>query len=285
MLLDDGDDMDGSDDDNGNDNIDDDVYAFDNSRGHFRYIQFVKIYDEVAPTIVADEPADCFGGAGANCEATVTLTFSATDACSDADVLLELDANYVAANGFTADNATALGIQISEVSDTLGNFIATLTNVPVGQHALRVRASDGCGNFDVEIIEFCVTADKAPTPICIQTLTVTLMPDGDGGGMGQIWATDFIASDVEDCFGNVIDKYSMYTEDAAAAIGFAPAAGDLGIDFNCEDLGDVPARVYAIADNGTADYCSVIINVQANDETVCDDGGDPNLAGLIMTES
>jgi len=284
QLLDDGDDMDGTDDDNGDDNIDSDAYAQDNSRGHFRYIQFIKIYDEVAPTIVADEPVDCFGGAGENCEATVNLTFSATDECSEAQVGLELDANYVAADGFTPVNAASLGIQISETSDTLGNFTVVLTGVPVGQHALRIRASDGCGNFDIEILEFCVTADKAPTPICIQSLTVTLMPDGNGGGMGQIWASDFVASDVEDCFGNVIDTYSIYTEETAIGAGFSPAAGALGIDFDCEDLGDIPVRVYAIADNGTADFCSVMVNVQANDESVCDDGA-PNLAGVIMTES
>ncbi|MEM9525005.1 MAG: SdrD B-like domain-containing protein, partial [Bacteroidota bacterium] len=284
MLLDDGDDTDGTDDDNGNDNIDSDIYAADNSRGHFRYVQFIKIYDDVAPTIVADELEECFGGAGENCEATVTLTFTATDECSEAQVGLELDPNYVVADGFTPVNAASLGVQISLESDSLGNYVVTATNVPVGQHAIRVRASDGCGNFDIEIIEFCVVADKAPTPICIETLTVTLMPDGDGGGAGQIWASDFIASDVEDCFGNVIDKYSIYTESEAEVAPFNPVAGRLGIDFDCDDLGDIPVRVYAIADNGSADFCSVIVNVQANDESVCEDG-DPNLAGVIITET
>ncbi|MBC6992534.1 hypothetical protein H9S92_00010, partial [Lewinella lacunae] len=112
--------------------------------------------------------------------------------------------------------------------------------------------------------EFCVTPDKAPTPICIQTLTVTLMPNGQGGGMAAIWATDFIASDVFDCFGNLIDKYSIYTEEEAGVAGFTPVAGRLGIDLDCEVVNqDVPVRVYAVADNGSADYCSVIVQVQA----------------------
>ncbi|MBC6992537.1 hypothetical protein H9S92_00025, partial [Lewinella lacunae] len=76
--------------------------------------------------------------------------------------------------------------------------------------------------------------DKAPTPICIQTLTVTLMPNGQGGGMAAIWATDFIASDVFDCFGNLIDQYSIYTEEEAGVAGFTPVAGRLGIDLDCE---------------------------------------------------
>ncbi|MBC6994233.1 DUF11 domain-containing protein, partial [Lewinella lacunae] len=284
QTLDDGNDMDGSDDDNGNDNIDSDVYAADNSRGAFRYVQYIKIYDEVAPVIVAQSPDECIGGAGEDCEATVTLTFTATDECSDITVGLELDANYLVGNGFIPDNAAALGVSITLTSDTAGNYTIVATNVPVGEHAIRIRANDGCGNSDIEILEFCVTPDKAPTPICIQTLTATLIPDGQGGGMAAIWASDFIASDVEDCFGNVIDQYSIYTETEAGAGGFNPAAGRLGIDLDCDDLGDLPVRVYAIDNNGNGDYCSVVVQVQAFQEGLCEVEG-ASLAGVIMTES
>jgi len=104
------------------------------------------------------------------------LEFSALDACSDAVVGVELDADYVASAGFVRTT------DVTATDDGMGNFTVSLTNVPVGEHAIRVRASDGCGNFDVQIIEFCVEADRTPTPICIQTLTVTLMDDGNGGG-------------------------------------------------------------------------------------------------------
>ncbi|WP_273447500.1 T9SS type A sorting domain-containing protein, partial [Neolewinella agarilytica] len=105
-----------------------------------------------------------------------------------------------------------------------------------------------------------------------------------GGGMAAIWASDFIASDVEDCFGNVIDKYSIYTEEEAGAAGFAPAAGRLGIDLDCDDDSTVPVRVYAIDDNGSADYCAVFVLVQLFQDGLC--GGDlaGNLAGNIATQ-
>ncbi|TXF83359.1 T9SS type A sorting domain-containing protein, partial [Neolewinella aurantiaca] len=157
----------------------------------------------------------------------------------------------------------------------------------VGDHAIRVRASDGCGNFDVQIIEFCVTADKSPTPICIQTLTVTLMNDGNGGGMAAIWASDFIASPIEDCFGNVVDKYSLYRSSEAGTAGFTPVAGVLGIDdIDCDDFdnGTVNVRVYAFDDNGsTPDYCEVIVEVQDN-MGWCD-GSTGDLSGLIATQN
>ncbi|MEL7161466.1 MAG: T9SS type A sorting domain-containing protein, partial [Bacteroidota bacterium] len=116
-----------------------------------------------------------------------------------------------------------------------------------------------------------------------QTLTVTLMPDGQGGGMAEIWATDFIAY-VEDCFGNVIDKYAIYRESDPPA--GSPSATQIGIDFDCDDVDqDIPVRVYAIADNGTADYCSVIVEVQAFQDGVCEDGTGNILSGAISTTS
>ncbi len=278
-LLDNGDDNDGDDDDNGNDNIDDDPYATDESRGFFRYTQFIKIYDDVAPVIDTDfDSEDCFAGIGENCVADVTIDFTAEDDCSAANVTVELDADYLVTAGFQRTRFVTNN-EISRNGD--GSFRVSLSGIPVGEHALRVRAGDGCGNFDVEIIEFCVTADKAPTPICIQTLTVTLMPNGNGGGMADIWASDFIASDVEDCFGNVIDKYSIYTEDEIAN-GTVPSFPRNGIILTCDDTPEADVRVYAFDDAGNSDYCSVVVEVQDNND-VCGDEGE-RLAGTIATQ-
>ncbi len=279
-LLDNGDDNDGDDDDNGNDNIDDDPYATDASRGYFRYTQFIKIYDDVAPVIDTDfDSEDCFAGIGEECVADVTIDFTAEDDCSAANVTVELDADYLVTAGFQRTRFVTAN-EISMNDD--GSFRVSLSGIPVGEHALRVRAGDGCGNFDVEIIEFCVTADKAPTPICIQTLTVTLMPNGNGGGMAEIWASDFIASPVEDCFGNLIDKYSIYTEEEIEDGLLTPVINRLGITLTCDDLGDTDVRVYAFDDAGNSDYCSVVVEVQDNND-VCGEEGE-RLAGTIATQ-
>jgi hypothetical protein len=283
IELDNGNDLDGDDDDNGDDNIDNKPYSIDDSRGFFRYVQFVKIYDEEEPVVMVNEPTDCFAGIGDECVAEVTLSFTAMDDCSDVSVSVELDAEY---KGTPTEFERTRFLTSSEVVDNGdGSYTVRLTDVPVGDHALRVRAGDGCGNFDVDILEFCVSADKAPTPICIQTMTVTLMPDGNGGGMAAIWATDFINSDVEDCFGNVIDKYSIYTEEEANESGFLPVVGRDGIELTCEDFGgdDVNVRVYAIDNNSNADYCAVVLEVQAFQEGLCE-GSSGSLSGLIMTQ-
>jgi hypothetical protein len=194
-----------------------------------------------------------------------------------------LDANFTGT--FSADNPAALGVSVSFVNDGDGNYTVTATNVPVGGHAIRVTASDGCGNFDVQVIEFCVTADRTPTPICIQTLTVTLMNDGNGGGIAAIWASDFVASPIVDCNGNVVDKYSLYRSTEAGAAGFNPLVGDLGIDdITCDDLDNLSVRVYAFDELGsTPDYCEVVVEVQDN-AGHCD-GSMGNLSGLIATQN
>jgi len=267
---------------------DDDMYGTNvyDSRGFFRYTQFIKIYDEVAPEISFEEPAECFAGSGEGCLATVNLEFTVTDECSTPTSNVELDANFVPANGFQPDNAAALGITIDiAVDEATGLRTLTASNVPVGEHAIRISANDGCGNTDVQIIEFCVTADRTPTPICIQTLTVTLMDDGNGGGIAAIWASDFVASPIVDCNGNVVENYSMYRSSEAGADGFTPMVGDLGVDdINCDDLGDLSVRVYAFDVIGsTPDFCEVIVEVQDN-AGHCEDGSSGNIAGVILTE-
>ena len=271
--------------DNGSDDIDDDnsygtnVY---NSRGFFRYTQFVKIYDEFSPEISFEPYTDCFVGNDAMCKATVELEFTARDECSAADVTILLDPNYNAAIGFVPGSVPGLDVNVDEGDN--GQFIVTATNVPAGQHAIRVSASDGCGNFDVQIIEFCVTADRTPTPICIQTLTVVLADDGNNGGIAAIWASDFIASPILDCEGSPVTKYSLYRADDPANANPQPNTDNVR-DIDCDDFanGTVRVRLYAFDDLGSEpNFCEVVTEVQDN-AGHCG-GSDGDLSGLITTD-
>lgn len=282
-LVDDGNDI------NSNDNngvIDARAYAQDDSRGAFRYVQYIKVYDEVAPVITVTEVAECFTGDGDNCTATVDLTFTATDECSMASVTAEIDVDFNPAIGFQPTRTlTAAELTI----DVTGTYVIRLTNTPVGEHAVRIHANDGCGNSDNAILEFCVSPDKAPTPICIQTLTVTLTDDGTGGGIAAIWASDFVASPITDCFGNLIDDYSLYSNAEAGAAGFLPASGHLGIMLTCADLDassgeGYPVRLYAFDAAGNTDYCQVFVEIQTGINDPCAGENIANLAGLIVDE-
>ncbi|MFK8162603.1 MAG: HYR domain-containing protein [Lewinella sp.] len=280
--VDDGNDIDGTDDDNGE--TDAQAYAQDDSRGSFRYVQYIKVYDEVAPVITVTQPDACFGGNGDNCTAVVTLSFTAEDECSDVQVTAQLDVDFDETLGFQPSRTlTAQEVSIS----VTGEYVIRLNGAPVGAHAVRINAADGCGNFDNAILEFCVDPVLAPTPICIQTLTVTLSDDGEGGGIAAIWASDFIASPITDCFGNEIDTYSLYAEEVASAAGFLVEENQQGVMITCAELeasnGSYPVRLYAFDAAGNNDYCTVIVEIQQNASTPCDgDGALGALAGVIV---
>lgn len=280
-LLDDGDDNDGTNDNNGNDNIDNNPYGTDFSRGAFNYVQFVRVYDEVPPQIVATSPDECFGALSANCTGDVSLQFELTDDCSSPEEVsarIELDVDYdgegFVRSRFLLDNEFA--------DNEEGDFTVFLENVPAGTHAIRIQGADGCGNYDLEIIEFCVVDAKAPSPICIPQLTVTLMPNGDGTGMAAIWATDYVQSPVNDCSGDV--TFSIYTAFEAEEPGFTPAAGRDGIILDCESDQTVPVRVYAFDPTGLGDYCSAFVLVQRA-ENACVSDATGSISGAILSEN
>lgn len=257
-------------------------YGTDPARGGFRYYQYIKVFDEVGPTITVEAPTNCFEGINPDCSATFSLNFEAMDDCGQVLPLVELEENYVVSNGFTPDYQLTAEELIDQGN---GDFLITRDNVPPGEHAVRISVNDGCGNTNVRIIPFCVSPDKAPAPICIQTITVTVMPDGNGGGIADLWATDAIASDVQDCFGNTINQYSIYTEEEANTVGFSPASDRASISFDCtSDFRDVPTRIYAFDQLGQNDYCQIIVQVQPLTSSMCDpDAASGMINGTIAT--
>jgi hypothetical protein len=278
LELDNGDDTGATNDQNGV--VDTQPYGTDNSRGAFRYYQFVKIHDEVAPQIVTNSPTECFPALNANCTSTVELGFELTDNCTiqeQLDARVELDIDYVETPGFSRTRFL-LSAELS--SDAEGNYVISMSNIPVGEHAVRIRGADNCGNVDVKVIEFCVVDGLAPTPICILQTTVTLAPNGDGTGLATYWATDGLASEVQDCSGDV--TFSIYKEIDAGENGFVPNPGDTFIDFDCDDDATVPIRIYAFDPNGLNDYCSVLVLVQRADNA-CVSENRGTLSGSIST--
>jgi len=164
-----------------------------------------------------------------------------------------------------------------------GTFTINLADLPIGRHAVRIIATDGCGNTAVDLIIFEIADNKAPTPICINGLTVTLMPDGEGGGMGCVWVSDFIASPSFDCSGEV--KFAIYRAEDAAIPGFEPNPIDTGLCLDCNDDATTIVRIYAIDPEGQSDYCETTLLVQHFQDGICEGGGVGSLAGTISTET
>ncbi|WP_273446129.1 T9SS type A sorting domain-containing protein [Neolewinella agarilytica] len=261
-------------------------YGSSTRRGFFRYQQFVTVHDDEAPTLNIPEPdagsaftEDCLGG--------VILEFTATDDCGTSHTTVSVDTDVWDRNGdgnitgadFVADREIATTFFEGEPETGVEVFIRRLS---IGDHLARVMSSDGCGNSTVRFVPLTVKDDKAPTPSCIGALSTTLAADPDNGGIGIVWATDYIASPASICTPSEI-TYAIYREEEAAVPGFTPQSDQSNLTVSCVDIGEVLLRVYAFAEsNGQNGFCNVSLNVRTNNE-ICEDRNGI-IAGVIQTE-
>lgn len=261
------------------DNDGDTGFALSESRGFYRYVQFVKVYDNEAPTITN---IDSEVTAGTDCEGgDVTINYSVLDDCVQENVtsVAEIDFDYVAANGFNAERA----LNNSELtSDGNASFSINLEGVRPGRHAIRVRGLDGCGNSNGRVIPFDVVESGSVDAICISVLTFVLMPDGEGGGMAVVEADDFVI-DATTCNAQNV-SYSIYRDETETGQpGFVPQPGRTGIPVTCSDEGNLPVQVYTFDASGNFDVCTVTAIIQPFNDNVCSDGGLGSLAGFVTS--
>ena len=118
-------------------------------------------------------------------------------------------------------------------------------------------------------LPFEVFDDKAPAPICNSALSVDLMPvdaDNDGTrdpgvGMVEVWAKDFIASEIWDC-----SEPIKYTIERAADIdgGAEPDPDNTNLILDCDDAaaGVVLVYIYAWDAVGNRDRCEAMVIVR-----------------------
>ena len=268
-------------------------YGRDGSRGFFSYQQFIKVYDDVAPVLVIESDSTgvpVFCDLDGDCIDAATLKFTVNDQCSptatsatatlDAFINTGADTVYTLAD-FVADGGPVTIVRRIDPITSGEDYDAVVTDLPIGTHAIRIVANDGCGNTTVDFVIFTINDCKAPTPICISGLTATLMPTPDGGGVAAIWANDFIASPSEDCAGEV--KFAIIRSADAASMGddFVPGVNDTGLVLTCADRGLLAIRIYAVDPNGQADYCETTIFVQENQPGICEGGISGALAGSV----
>ncbi|AEE52688.1 T9SS type A sorting domain-containing protein [Haliscomenobacter hydrossis] len=256
----------------------------------FMYTQIIKVYDEVAPVVTAPRDTFCIRE-GADCLADVTITVAATDNCTD-KVTLETQYLMVAPGQTTNAGSMILYATPRWSTKDLGNgqFEITVKNLPVGTHDLIVVVRDECGNLSKATrIPFVVADCKGPAPICINGLSTELMPNGTGGGMMAVWASDFVASDIYDCYGQGEAKngLKLVTKYSINRVGEPVIASQTGIDLDCDDVGaPVLVEIHAWDEQGNDDFCITFIEVQDN-RSVCptaNPGNSATVAGTIATE-
>lgn len=250
------------------------------STGYWQYTQHIKISDDVPPLILLNDP-EPFCSVNNNCTATVSIPFSVSDICTPNDIKIKVFIN---------------GIKTAEYSK--GGPYTAGGVYPIGTHQLEIHAVDGCGNATSRKTTFRVVDCKAPAPICLNGLTITLMPTEPGAATPaamSIWAEDLIASPLSDCSG--IAGFSINR------VGETPDFQQKELILTCDDLGTLDIEVYAwdkannpyaVQPDGSVGgpnftFCRTYLLVQINNN-LCDDPDtltEPDtglIAGRIYTE-
>jgi len=152
--------------------------------------------------------------------------------------------------------------------------------LPHGKHKIKWIVSDGCGNEKVCEYEIIVKDCKAPTVVCLNGLSVNIMPTG----MIQLWASDFLQYAEDNCTPTNLLKYGI--RKVGTGTGFpVDAQGNpiTNVTFDCTELGAQLVELWAIDLAGNADFCETFVIVQDNIGS-CGNNPVPVVSGALKTE-
>ncbi|MBL7825102.1 MAG: T9SS type A sorting domain-containing protein [Saprospiraceae bacterium] len=261
------------------------------NHGFLQYTQIIKVIDNAPPVFLNcpaspvlfcdftnNDPAQY----GNRCEGPIDLNVKVTDVCSKSDITLtyrlylDLDGNGSMETYRTSSAPDAWPIEKIISGDTVSAKIKVPTGVglPYGVHKVEWIANDGCGNQSLCKYDFEVRDCKAPTVVCVNGLSVNIMPTG----MITLWASDFLIYMNDNC--TPTDQLKLAIRKAGAGTGFP--AFETSVTFDCNEIGQQFVELWAQDANGNADFCQTYINVQDH-FGICSTAG--SVTGNISTET
>ena len=221
--------------------------------------QIIKINNETSPEL--DEGLDLlFTGQTVDCNSgLVEVTRTAIDDCQN-DLIWDYTLRQ-----FPSGNI----IQKGSSNSISGKY-------PVGNYTIDWRVFDGCGNSDFHTQSLSIQSNKAPTPVCHNGLSATLIGwDTNGDGtidteQVELWASDFNAGSYPNCGNDVAFSFSRDTTDKFTV-------------FDCSHIGRNNVNMW-VTDvvTGAQDFCTAFIDIQ--DQGDCPDANSVVVAGSIETE-
>lgn len=250
-------------------------YCF--SDGLICYTQVIKVIDNIAPIFTPcpkDTIVKSFVSLG--CSDNVKLTVTASDLCAEGQTT---NANYLVFKWIIIDSATNLAVKTG-----YGNTLSELFDFNRNYRVVW-SVEDRCGNRTYCQQKIKVIDAKKPSVIC-KDINAELMGDGNGSGMVQVWARDFLPTTLTDnCTSNSYLLEHLIIEKDAISSGNYPSVSNTSLMFSCEDAEQaVPIRVWTIDEAGNADYCLSKINVQDN-MNACVNYNLAKITGSIKTEN
>ncbi len=152
--------------------------------------------------------------------------------------------------------------------------------LPYGTHKIKWIVSDGCGNEQVCEYTVVVKDGKKPTVVCINGLSVNIMPTK----MITLWASDFLKYTEDNC--TPADQIKIGIRKAGAGTGF-PTNPDgtpqTSVTFDCTELGTRLVELWGMDKASNADFCQTYVIVQDNMNN-CTGAGAGTVAGTLKTE-
>ncbi|NRA50026.1 MAG: HYR domain-containing protein, partial [Phaeodactylibacter sp.] len=148
------------------------------------------------------------------------------------------------------------GVEVSVFGD-LGNG-TQYSGVPIGTYEMKYVLKDGSNNTSSCEILVTVEDATAPTPVCLEGVSIALMQ----GGMNELWA-----SDIE--IGSSYDNCTSY-DNLDLRLGFEPAPGQTtpppsdALTFTCDNMGMNVIALWVGDKAGNWGYCLTSAVVQDN---------------------
>ncbi|MBL7810461.1 MAG: T9SS type A sorting domain-containing protein, partial [Saprospiraceae bacterium] len=133
--------------------------------------------------------------------------------------------------------------------------------LPHGTHKIKWFITDGCGNNSEYEYTFTVKDCKAPTVVCLNGLSVNIMPTG----MITLWASDFLQYTEDNC--TPANQIKIGIRKCGTGTGFpVDAQGNpiTNVTFTCAEVGNQCVELWAIDAAGNADFCETYVLVQDN---------------------
>lgn len=244
------------------------------NHGYLRYTQIIKILDNNAPVFLncpTTTPVFCdntnndplqFNNGTDLCEGPVNLNVKVTDVCSKSDIMLsyrlylDLDGNGTMETYRSSGDLNAWPIERTIIADTVSAKIKLPPGVglPYAKHKIEWIASDNCGNQTICKYEFIVKDCKPPTVVCINGLSVNIMPTG----MITFWDTDFLKYTYDNC--TPTNQIKLGIRKAGTGVGFPYDSHS--VTFDCTELGKNFVELWALDAYGNADFCTTYLIVQ-----------------------
>lgn len=248
----------------------------------WQYTQIIVVKDTVAPVIGADYIAPDFGVSSQNqCLAAGKIAFKVTDNCTSSPLWLEKAVIYEK-NGQVAVGKVNTLLPLSftkSVEISVSDLTAGVSAAK--QYELLLTVRDGCGVYSSKRLPFTVSVKAAPSIICVQTLTTSLMKTDDNQAMQRIRAIDF--------FQDITRDWSAGACSPVVAVGIsrdmnAFFSSDSSVVVTCNDIGVIPVKVFLKDTYGNISFCSTFIEVEDN-ANLCPASNiqKSDIAGVIRT--